>query len=106
MPFLRVMRASALWDGEMSSSTVGGMRVLVIRAGGELRAFEDRCAHRGMPLSGGLLEDCRLTCPHHGWEFDVRAGVSTSPEGARLRSLPLKVEEGEIWVEVPEPMPR
>ena len=105
MPFLRVMRAEALWDGEMSSSTVGGLRVLVVHAGGELRAFEDRCAHRGLPLSGGLLEDCRLTCPHHGWEFDVRCGVSTSPEGARLRSLPVKVEAGEIWVEVPEPLP-
>jgi nitrite reductase/ring-hydroxylating ferredoxin subunit len=37
-------------------------------------AFEDRCPHRGTPLSRGTLAGTTLTCAAHTWEFDVRTG--------------------------------
>jgi len=42
---------------------------VLLRTGGELRAFLDRCPHRGAPLSLGTCEGDVLACAYHGWRF-------------------------------------
>ena len=52
-----------------------GENLVFIRAGGRAYALHDLCAHRGMPLSAGAcLTDGTVTCPYHGWTYDVRDG--------------------------------
>ena len=41
--------------------------VLVRSKAGEVFALEDRCAHRQVPLSKGLVDGCAIRCCHHGW---------------------------------------
>jgi nitrite reductase/ring-hydroxylating ferredoxin subunit len=99
MSYVPVPGATEIWDGEMRPLEVAGRRVLVLRTGGELRAYEDRCAHQGVPLSQGSLCAGVLKCGAHCWEFDAATGAGLNPKGARLKPLPLREEGGQILVD-------
>ena len=102
MSFRRVADAASLWPGEMKGVVVDSTKVLLLNVGGDVRAYEDSCPHRGVPLSWGKLEPetCTLTCGMHLWQYDARTGCGVNPRGVALRALPMKVEDDGIWVEV------
>ena len=54
-----VMLAADLWEGELTAIQLGGKKIVLLNAGGEIRAFEDRCPHLGFQLSAGDLEGAR-----------------------------------------------
>jgi len=62
---------------------------------GEVRALQGFCPHMDGPLFEGTLHEGRLTCPWHGWTFDLASGERTDgpPEGerARLRGCAVRV---------------
>jgi phenylpropionate dioxygenase-like ring-hydroxylating dioxygenase large terminal subunit len=71
---------------------------------GTIAALEDRCCHRGLPLSMGVINENLLRCQYHGLEFD-RSGVCVKipaqdsiPAGARVRSYPTKVQGQAVWI--------
>jgi toluene monooxygenase system ferredoxin subunit len=86
----------------MRGLVVEGAKVLIANVDGEVVAYEDRCAHQGVPLSRGQLErvGCTLTCAAHGWQYDLRTGDGINPKGVALRRLPVKIEAGGILVEM------
>jgi phenylpropionate dioxygenase-like ring-hydroxylating dioxygenase large terminal subunit len=71
-----------------------------------LAAIENHCAHRQVKLSAGRVEGCRLTCRYHGWSYDVDGRLVGVPHelfgnafpAVRLRSYPVRVRYGLIWV--------
>ncbi|MCY3852599.1 MAG: Rieske 2Fe-2S domain-containing protein [Gammaproteobacteria bacterium] len=73
---------------------------------GSFHAVEDRCAHRQLKLSLGHVEDCRLVCAYHGWQYDgggQRAGgprehLGENCENVSIRSYPVKVRYGLVWL--------
>lgn len=79
-----------------------GTRVVLARVGDAVYACGDVCSHRGGPLSEGKLNGARLACPWHGWMYDVRTGQCLFPgRGAGVPSYPVRVEAGEVLVELP-----
>ncbi|MCE6968442.1 MULTISPECIES: nitrite reductase small subunit NirD [Rhodobacterales] len=62
-------------------------------------ALEDRCAHRGGPLSEGLVHGDRVTCPLHGWVFDMNTGEAQGADKGRIRTFAAKVEGGRIFLD-------
>ena len=86
--------------GEMKACVVAGRRVLLLRKGDTVVAFEDRCAHLGAPMSIGRWEGDVLTCCVHGWTYDAKTGQGLFPKSARLHRFAVKVEDGKIWVDV------
>ena len=100
MSFQRAAAAEDLWQGEMLGRVVSGRRVLLLNVGGVPVAFEDRCAHLGVPLSEGRLDGSVLSCRAHKWEYDVQTGRGRNPASARLKPLAVKVEGDGIWVDV------
>lgn len=101
MSFRRIAEAADLWPGEMRAITVDDVRILVANLDGEVVAYEDRCAHQGVPLSRGRLDrtSCALTCSAHGWQYDLRTGEGINPKGVALRRVSVKIEAGGILVE-------
>jgi nitrite reductase/ring-hydroxylating ferredoxin subunit len=74
---------------------------VLARVGDAVYACEDMCAHQGGPLSEGKLSGTRLACPWHGWHFDIRTGACVMPSrGGAVASYPVRIEGGEVWVEV------
>lgn len=85
-----------LWIGEMKGIAVDGRRVLLVRLEEGVFAYEDRCAHLGVPLSEGTLADGVLTCRAHHYQYDVRTGAGINPKSVRLVSVPFSVRDGRI----------
>lgn len=104
MSFQRVSAASELWPGEMKGIVVDGVKVVLINADGTIYAYADRCAHRGVPLSTGEFRDGVLVCTVHYWEYDPCTGCGINPQGFQLVPYTVKVENGDIWVDVQNPM--
>jgi len=99
------VRAASLEEvptGRCKLTEVSGRRVVLARIGDQVYACADACSHRGGPLSEGKLAGARLTCPWHGWMYDVRTGQCLLPaRGAAVATYPVRVDGDEIWVEVP-----
>lgn len=94
-----VARLDELPAGQPRAVEVNGTTVVLARVGDDVYAFEGSCTHQGGPLGEGKLSGSRLTCPWHGWMFDVRTGqCMMPPRGGRLLTCPVRVEGGEIWV--------
>jgi nitrite reductase/ring-hydroxylating ferredoxin subunit len=65
---------------------------------GSFYAIEFNCKHQNWDLSTGKLEGDILTCPRHGWVYDVRTGDCLTHDSTRLRRYGLKVEGDDIYV--------
>ena len=103
MTFTRVAALSKLFDGERRCFTLEGRRVFLIKLEGRVYAYENRCAHRELPIATGRLDGYVLTCPVHEWQYDIRSGRSVNPDGAKLRSFAIKIENNDVLVDVGAP---
>jgi vanillate O-demethylase monooxygenase subunit len=91
---------------EPLARTVCSQAVVLFRtADGRAAALEDRCVHRGMPLSqGGEVDGDIIRCPYHGLEFDGTGacrkipGQGQVPAGARIAAFPLVEQDGMLWI--------
>ncbi|MFT4119799.1 Rieske 2Fe-2S domain-containing protein [Bradyrhizobium sp.] len=91
--------------GKAFASSFAGEPIVVVRPQtGDLFALEDRCAHRQVPLSKGVVRDCRLHCCYHGWSYDASGrcvdvpylGKEKLPNG--VRSYPCCERDGVVLV--------
>ena len=83
---------------------IGDGRAVVVRVNGEVVAFPNRCLHQDSPLAGGIVLDEVLICPLHFWRYRLPEGEHIS--GARLRSFAVIHEDGDVFVDLPDPQPK
>jgi nitrite reductase/ring-hydroxylating ferredoxin subunit len=82
-------------------------RVCVVRAPDGPKVMLDRCPHRDVRLSGGVVREGLLTCPGHFWRFDLGDGHRTDEPGQVLSLYPTRLDDdGWVWARLPEPAPR
>jgi vanillate O-demethylase monooxygenase subunit len=101
------MGAADLVVGQLVPRMILGEPIVLLRDGnGAAHALEDRCAHRGAPLSlGKLTGEMHLQCGYHGLEFDMAGrcvrnphGNGVIPSGCRVRSYPVVERYGMVWI--------
>lgn len=100
------------WDrhvkpGQVVDVSFWGRSIAVFRGkDGSLNAVENRCAHRQLKLSLGVVGDCTLTCAYHGWMYDGEGRCTqmdhdlfghTFPR-IKIASFPVQVSHGLIWI--------
>jgi nitrite reductase/ring-hydroxylating ferredoxin subunit len=68
---------------------------------GEIAAIDGICPHQGGPLAEGELAGTVVTCPWHGWQFDVRTGQALLASRIKQPVFPVRVEGRDVLVEVP-----
>ena len=79
---------------------VAGDRMIALyNVDGELFALDGVCPHQGGPLGQGHLDGCIVTCPWHGWQFDVRTGQHEINASIRQPSFPVRVDGGSVLVD-------
>ena len=100
MTWRRASSADDVWIGEMLATNLEGRPVLLVNVEGQVLAFEDRCAHMGVPLSRGRLASGVITCSAHEWQYDAATGRCLNPCGVTLKTIPVEVRDGNIWVDV------
>ncbi len=94
--------ATAVQVDTLTLVKVNGQRIVLARWENELFAFSDDCPHAAASLSDGSLNRWKVSCPDHGYCFDIRNGRITWPEDElyRLKRYELKIEGGEVRVKV------
>src|SRR5262249_17920776 len=77
--------------------------VALFEHSGQMYAVDNRCPHMGFPLDKGTVNDCILTCHWHHARFDLASGGTFDLWADDVRSFPVKIADGEIWVDVTAP---
>jgi nitrite reductase (NADH) small subunit len=101
MALVKVGPAGLLPPGSAIHVEVDDGAVAVCNVGGQFHAIDGICPHSGGPLGHGALHGTTLVCPYHAWGFDCVTGASDADDELKLATYPVKVENGEIWVELP-----
>jgi nitrite reductase/ring-hydroxylating ferredoxin subunit len=80
---------------------LGDRRVVLARTEEGLVAFDDRCTHRGGPLSDGTLACGTVQCPWHGSQFDVRTGRAVhGPAEASIAVHRVTERDGRVFLQL------
>ena len=69
----------------------------------EVFALRDQCPHKGGPLSQGIVYGRKVACPLHGWNICLDSGEAVAPDAGCAHSFPVKVESGQIFLQIKEP---
>ena len=78
---------------------VNGEQVAVFRHEGSFYAIQNSCPHRQGSLGEGIVEEGIVTCPLHGWKFDIKTGASPVFPTAKIKTYNVHVEGNEIIIE-------
>ena len=76
--------------------------IAVFDLGATVVAVDNRCVHVGNPIDDGPVDKGCVTCPWHGWRYDLRTGEHLTVFGRRpgLRTYPVRVDGDDVLVEI------
>lgn len=97
------------WEDIGAAEDVPRLGARVVKAGGQCLAvfrtaddaffaLNDRCPHRGGPLSQGIVHGHKVTCPLHNFVIDLEKGEAVAPDEGRVARHAVKVEGGRLWL--------
>ena len=82
--------------GTATERVVEDCILAVFNVEGEIFAMDGVCPHQGGPIGKGKMQGCIVTCPWHGWQFDVHDGQSQLSPGVRHPTFETKIESGRV----------
>jgi nitrite reductase (NADH) small subunit len=101
MPYVKIANQADLpTPGEAREFEASGKTICVANVNGTCTAMENACLHMGGPLGQGYIENGKVVCPWHGWEYDPATGALEGDPKTRIDVYPLKVENGDVLVDV------
>jgi naphthalene 1,2-dioxygenase system ferredoxin subunit len=101
MTWHKTLAVGAVEAEEVAGCEAGGRPIALYHVEGEFFATDDLCSHGQARLSEGYLENGQIECPLHQGCFDVKTGRATAaPCSIPIRTYPVKVEEGHLYVQV------
>ncbi len=100
MGFQPVCNLDELQPGTGKELFVGGRIVALFLIDGVVHAVEGICAHQGGPIAQGAVDRHCVTCPWHGWQYDIRSGTNVLTGRRMLDCFPTEVRDGQVWVDV------
>ena len=66
----------------------------------EVFALQDKCPHKGGPLSQGIVHGRKVACPLHNWNVQLEDGCAVAPDQGCAKSYPVRVEAGEVFLQI------
>lgn len=100
MPFARAAKISDVPPGRIHEFQVEGKAVALANVGGKFYAINNTCLHHGGPLGEGELQDRVVTCPWHGWQYDVTTGKVVQNPSMGVACYPAEVRGDEVFVDI------
>lgn len=96
--WVKLAGVGELREGTPLVKSVSGRDIALLAIGPVVHAFDNVCPHRRFSaLHNGALEDYTVTCPMHGWSFDIRTGESKSGEG-RISVFDVSVRGDDVCI--------
>lgn len=84
--------------GEAREFTLDDRTICVANENGKCSAMDNVCAHRGGPLGQGVVEQGKVVCPWHGWQFDLVTGKSEQNPDLGVEVYELRIEGDDVLV--------
>ena len=98
--WIRVANTDELSVGNGIVVEVNDKCLAVFNVDGVYHVTDNMCLHRGGPLGEGDLEGETVTCPWHGWEYNVKTGHCANNPSINIKAYQTIVEEGEVKIEL------
>ncbi len=97
---VKVAAAADLLPGQGMVVQAEDAEIALFNMGGTFHAIGNTCCHRGGPLGEGSLDGKVVTCPWHGWEFDVTTGVAETDSSMGVPVFRTEVRNGDVFIEL------
>ena len=93
-----VLHVESLKPGEVTEVIAGGTAICVANIDGDYRAVSNTCPHADGPLGEGSLSGNLLTCPYHGWSFDMTSGKCQTNESSSIEVFEVQIQDDAVCV--------
>lgn len=100
MATISLMDADSLPPGSAAEVEANGKIFAVFNVDGTFHVIDGICPHAGGPLGKGMLRGTTVTCPWHGWQFNVSTGNHCLNQRLCQTRYDARVEAGKIVVEI------
>ena len=98
--FVQVATTGEIPAGQAKIVEVDGKQIAVFNCDGTFYAIDNTCKHQGGPLGEGELDGTVVTCPWHGWTYDVTTGGSPDDPDCTVDTYEVRVEGTGIMVAI------
>lgn len=97
---VRIAKIDEVEEGKGMVVEAGEKCLAVFKVDGAFHVIDNTCLHRGGPLGEGDVEGETVTCPWHGWEYNVKTGHCVNNPSSHVRTYPTVVDNGEVKVDL------
>ena len=87
-------------QGSRIVKTPSGCLALFKTIAGEVFALDDKCPHKGGPLSQGMVHDKFVTCPLHSWVFSLETGDAQGADEGHVATTPVRIIDGRVEIQL------
>ena len=98
--WIRAADLSSCPPGSSWECVVEDRIIALFNVAGTIFAIDGVCPHQGGPLGKGCLTGTIVTCPWHGWQFDVRTGQHQLSPTIRQPNYPTRIEGDAVLIEI------
>jgi nitrite reductase (NADH) small subunit len=95
-----ILKSGEIEEGRGQVVESHGKCLAVFKVNGCFHVIDNTCVHRGGPLGEGDLEGEVVSCPWHGWEYNVKTGQCLNNPAGHVKTYPSRVEGEEVQVEL------
>jgi len=100
MAFVRAARKDEVPPGTIREFQLDGRTVAVANVDGKFFVINNTCLHRGGPLGEGEMEGSVVTCPWHGWQYDVTTGKALLNPAVGVETFAIELRGDDLFVDV------
>ncbi|MFQ6114150.1 MAG: Rieske (2Fe-2S) protein [bacterium] len=98
--FVTIAQIDDLKPGECKAVEAKERTIALYNVDGTYYATDNACLHRGGPLGEGNLDGKIITCPWHGWQYDVTTGENTLAPNTKVKKYEVQVEGDNVRVKI------
>jgi nitrite reductase (NADH) small subunit len=100
MAFVRAAGKDEVRPGAIREFQLDGRGIALANVEGKFFAVNSVCLHRGGPLGEGEMDRQVVTCPWHGWQFDVTNGQLLTNTAVTLACYPVEIRDDDVFVDI------
>ena len=98
MAFVKVASKNEIRSGYGKVVDINGVSIAILNDNGKFFAINNTCAHMQGPIGEGSCESGKVTCPWHGWTYDLKTGKNTFNENIKLETYEVKIKDEDVLV--------
>lgn len=97
---IKVADLNELADGSSKIVDIQGRPVAIFRIKGQYFAIANNCLHRGGPLGEGEVHNYEVTCPWHGWKYNLLDGSFSLIPTLKVKTYPVTASPDGVFIDV------